>query len=209
MPAFGNTSNYTEEKKLKSSDAYLNRALSKYKLNDYNGAIEDANSAIQIKPNNSKAYYIRGLCKSKLNQAASNQPTRNIKITSISKPDADFELYIKEIQEKIKTNWYPPKDNESKDVILQFKILKDGTINSIKVLKSSNFYAMDLAAQRAIKISAPFPQLPSTFKEESIDVEFLFDYNIVEKNNSRRFKPFFVQPLDIFNGIRDFINEGI
>lgn len=186
-----------------SADSYLKRAQSKYESTDYNGAIEDANSAIKMKPNNSKAYYIRGLCKSKLNETVSNPPMYNIRITSISKLDIDFGPYIQVIEKKIKTNWHPPKENENKEVILQFKILKDGKIDSIKIIKSSNFSAMDLAAERALKVSAPFPPLPSAFKEESIDIDFLFDYNIVKKNNSNPF-----QPLDIFNIIRDFFMRG-
>ena len=38
---------------------YLNRGNSKFKLGDYNGAIEDCNIAIEINPENKTGYLIR------------------------------------------------------------------------------------------------------------------------------------------------------
>lgn len=207
LPSFAKNNDYTNPN---SSNSYLSRALIKYKSNDFNGAIEDANSAIQMEPNNSKAYYIRGLCKSKLIEDNGNQiPKRNIKITSITKPDVDIAPYMKEIENRIKSNWHPPTCDKSMHVVLQFKVLKDGTINSIDVLESSNFYALDLTAKRALSVSAPFPPLPSSFKGDSIDIQFSFDYNLVEQNYTKPFytKPFFT--LLIFDVIWNFMHGTI
>ena len=43
--------------------AYYNRAISKHKLKDYNGAISDYNKAIEINPNLAVAYYNRAISK--------------------------------------------------------------------------------------------------------------------------------------------------
>lgn len=190
LPSFAKNNDYTKliEQNPNSSNAYLYRAQCKYKSNDFNGAIEDCNKAIQMDSKNSKAYYIRGLCNSKLNEGNREQiPKRDIIITSITKPDVDFGPYMNEIQNRIKSNWRPPTCDKSRHVVLQFNVVKDGKINSIKVLESSNFYALDLTAKRALIVSAPFPPLPSSFKEDSIDIQFSFNYNLVEQKSSNPF----------------------
>lgn len=46
------------------AEAYLNRALCKYSLQDYKGAIEDYSLTIMLRPNFAEAYYSRGTSKS-------------------------------------------------------------------------------------------------------------------------------------------------
>ena len=48
--------------------AYYNRGNSKYKLQDYIGAIADYSKAIELNPNDSNAYHNRGWCKYNLNK---------------------------------------------------------------------------------------------------------------------------------------------
>ena len=50
------------------SDAYVNRGISKYVLQDYQGAIADYSKAIELNPNLSEAYNNRGISKYMLNQ---------------------------------------------------------------------------------------------------------------------------------------------
>lgn len=47
-----------------SAEKFHSRGVKKYVNADYQGAIEDFNQAIQLNPNNSTAYYNRGLAKS-------------------------------------------------------------------------------------------------------------------------------------------------
>lgn len=182
-----------------NSNAYSTKALKEYESGNYGIAIENANKAIQQNPNNSKAYFVRGLCKSKILESNESQiPKRDIKVTSISQPNVDYSSYIDKIQNKIKLNWHPPKINESKHVILQFEISKNGNLSSIKILESSNSCAMDTAAKKAVEAAAPFPPFPSSFKEDSISIEFSFDYNSLITQSY--FTPYMRLPLiNIFN----------
>lgn len=97
-------------------------------------------------------------------------------IDAIKEPD--FGPYMRELQRRIKLNWNPPKGNESKRVVLLFKIAKSGRMLSCRVLKSSGLPAADQAALRAVELTAPFRPLPAEFKGQSIDIQFTFDYNV-------------------------------
>lgn len=97
-------------------------------------------------------------------------------IDSIREPD--FGPYMRELQRRIKMNWDPPKGNESKRVVLLFKIAKDGRLLSLRVFKSSSIPNADKAALNAVELTAPFRPLPPEFKGASIDIQFTFDYNV-------------------------------
>jgi len=94
---------------------------------------------------------------------------------------AYFDSYMNNLQNKIKSNWNPPKSKISKDVILKFKIARDGSLVKTKIIKSSDDTATDMAAIEALKRSAPFEPLPKQFKDNSVDVEFTFDYNVLNR----------------------------
>lgn len=97
-------------------------------------------------------------------------------IDAIKEPD--FGPYMRELQRRIKMNWDPPKGNESKRVVLLFKIAKDGRLLSVRVSKSSGIQAADKAAISAVELTAPFKPLPPEFKGSSVDIQFTFDYNV-------------------------------
>lgn len=97
-------------------------------------------------------------------------------IDSVREPD--FGPYMRELQRRIKMNWEPPKGNESKRVVLLFKIAKDGRLLSIRVFKSSGLPNADKAALNAVELTAPFKPLPAEFRGGSIDIQFTFDYNV-------------------------------
>ncbi len=92
--------------------------------------------------------------------------------------EPDFGPYMRELQRRIKMNWDPPKGNESKRVVLLFKIAKDGRLLSCRVNKSSGLPSADQAALKAVELTAPFRPLPADFRGQSIDIQFTFDYNV-------------------------------
>lgn len=92
--------------------------------------------------------------------------------------EPDFGPYMRELQRRIKLNWDPPKGNESKTVVLLFKIAKDGRLLSCRVNRSSGLPTADQAALKAVELTAPFRPLPADFKGQSIDIQFTFDYRV-------------------------------
>ena len=92
--------------------------------------------------------------------------------------EPDFGPYMRELQRRIKMNWEPPKGNESKRVVLLFKIARDGRLISHSVYRSSGLPAADRAAMHAVELTAPFKPLPPEYKGDSVDIQFTFDYNV-------------------------------
>lgn len=95
---------------------------------------------------------------------------------------ADFSQYMKNFQAKIKSNWQPPKNDTSQTVVLLITIDKNGYVVRNVVKKSSENAEVDKAAIDAVKKSEPFDTLPSDYKENTVDIEFAFNYNIMRAN---------------------------
>lgn len=91
---------------------------------------------------------------------------------------ADFGPWMSALKRKIKMNWHPPKGEESRQVILAFKVAKDGRLLTCSVLKSSGLKAADDAAIQAVKAAAPFKPLPPEHKGADVDIKFTFDYTV-------------------------------
>ena len=70
-------------------------------------------------------------------------------------------------------------------VAVRFQIQKDGTllVKEPAGELSSKAAQLDKAATAAIRASAPFKPLPDAFQGPSIDLRFLFLYNVPNPNN--------------------------
>lgn len=97
----------------------------------------------------------------------------------------DWGPYMRELERRIKRNWNPPKGKESKIVIAMFKVNRDGRLISIKITKSSGLADYDLAAKKAIEISAPFKKFPKECNRYYVDIEFTFDYNVIDAKRNQ------------------------
>lgn len=104
-------------------------------------------------------------------------------IDAIKEPD--FGPYMRELQRRIKRNWHPPRGNESKRVVLLFKVSRDGRLLRLNISKSSTVGEADDAALEAVRMSAPFRPLPPEYQGNDIDIQFTFDYNVFSVGGSR------------------------
>ena len=87
--------------------------------------------------------------------------------------------YMRDLEQRIKRNWTPPKGDSSKRVIITFTISRDGRLLNKRIVKSSGVPLADRAAMSAIEQTAPFRPLPPEFKGQSVPIEFTFDYNVL------------------------------
>ncbi len=90
--------------------------------------------------------------------------------------NADFGPYMKRMQDKIKSYWRPPIKDKNAQIVVKYRIRKDGTLDSYGILSSSGYQDLDSAAIEALRSAAPFEPLPASFNKESILVQFTFDY---------------------------------
>jgi TonB family protein len=93
----------------------------------------------------------------------------------------DFGPYLQRVIHDVKQNWYNaiPESAEMKhgSLIIEFAILKDGTVASLKQVTSSGDIPLDRAAYAGIVGSNPFPALPSEFGGQYLALRFKFFYN--------------------------------
>ena len=80
-------------------------------------------------------------------------------------------LMIRQIGSKWNTGGLP---NDGKRVLLTFSILRDGSVEGVRVAQPSGNYALDTSAQRALMEASPLPQLPDGYKQSSAQVELWF-----------------------------------
>lgn len=133
---------------------------------------------LSLSQNNMKAYQITVKIINGLRYKKSVSGTIS-KSTAIQ--DVDFEPYMRELQKRIKQNWNPPQEDKSSKVVMLFNVDKIGNLGQIKILKSSGIQSVDDAARLAVSKTAPFMQLPSEFKGQSIYIQFTFDYNVLSE----------------------------
>lgn len=91
--------------------------------------------------------------------------------------DVDFGPYMADLQRRIKRAWFPPKGNESKRVVVVFKVHTNGTMSALRLVTSSGMAIADQAALKAVQNAAPFRPLPDGAPPD-VDIQFTFDYNV-------------------------------
>ncbi len=109
------------------------------------------------------------------NPDANNNPGRAPSVAA--QADVDFGPYMSDLQRRIKRAWFPPKGNESKRVVVVFKVHRGGELTNLKLDKSSGVAVADAAALKAVENAAPFRPLPPGSSDD-VDIQFTFDYNV-------------------------------
>ena len=83
--------------------------------------------------------------------------------------------YLGVMQQRIQANWNS-RQEVSGSTLMRFRILRDGSIVELEIERSSGFYALDYAAQRALVATRKLPPLPTAFPNSSLTVHLMFDY---------------------------------
>ena len=99
------------------------------------------------------------------------------KTASQKQGDVDFGPYMASLQRRIKRAWFPPKGDQSKRVVVVFKVHRDGEMSDLKIQKTTGIKSADQAALRAVEDASPFRPLPKGSPQD-VDIQFTFDYNV-------------------------------
>lgn len=103
--------------------------------------------------------------------------------------DIDFGPYMADLQRRIKKHWFPPKGNESKRVVVVFKVHSGGELSQLRLDHSSGVAIADQAALKAVEDAAPFRPLPAG-APDAVDIQFTFDYNVFTGKGTGSFRQF-------------------
>ena len=88
--------------------------------------------------------------------------------------DLQYLLYFRTVQQKVKDAWTFPGGSNDLSADVEFSIGADGSLNGVKIAKSSGDTAFDQSVMRAIKRAAPFPPPPDRYRSQFSDVVSTF-----------------------------------
>jgi TonB family protein len=91
-----------------------------------------------------------------------------------------YPWFVDAVRRRISSNWLQSTVNPTVQwaprAIVDFEILRDGTITNIQLMESSGDPSVDASAIRAIHASSPVNGLPGDYQGSYVSVEFWFDF---------------------------------
>ncbi|MEP7010123.1 MAG: energy transducer TonB [Acidobacteriota bacterium] len=94
------------------------------------------------------------------------------RIASID-PDFTYGYYIEQLLRQIDAMWTRPQAGTNIRTIVRFRILRRGDIDQLAIAESSGINAFDLAALRAVQNASPFPPLPASYRNPTLNVTLI------------------------------------
>jgi TonB family protein len=95
--------------------------------------------------------------------------------------DFPYQYYLQIISDRVSSSWFTalvdPGVTGTFYTTVYFKILRNGQVTDLKVKESSGIASLDMSAQRAIQISAPFPPLPSDYDGAYLGIHLIFEHS--------------------------------
>lgn len=99
--------------------------------------------------------------------------------------EVDFAPYMRELQRRIKSNWHPPVNYDSKRASVFMKIDKAGNLVACSIYQSSGYKNVDKSVLDAVYKTAPFRPLPEEYNGKTVDIIFTFDYYVFSNKQQR------------------------
>lgn len=166
--------------------AYAERGDLWRQMKNYKQALADLNQAIQMDPLNASYVHRKGKVYEALGQSDLATKTYNqAKILGYGDNGPDFGPYMADLQRRIKRAWFPPKGDESKEVVTEFWISRDGTASGAEIYRSSGIPLADAAALKAISNASPLRPLPLG-SNRKVQIQFSFTYNVYGSESRSR-----------------------
>lgn len=83
--------------------------------------------------------------------------------------------YFEYLPDAVHKNWTPYKANSDYEVLVQFRVKKNGEITQPFVVKSTNEQA-NASALNAVNAGAPYKPLPESFSGNSVNTQIQLKY---------------------------------
>jgi TonB family protein len=111
------------------------------------------------------------------------------KVLTLNTSELKFSKYLLNLKRRIEFFWDYPRSSvrkgEQGKLRINFSISKDGSVEVIDVVKSSNYPALDDAAVTAIRLASPFNAFPEDFRTDKINIRARFEYSIIVSGERR------------------------
>lgn len=88
---------------------------------------------------------------------------------------ANLNEYFQYLPNAVHKNWTPYKANKDYEVTVQFKVLKNGEISDLEVVKSTE-EAANTSVINAVKTGSPYKPLPQSFPGQSVKTQVELKY---------------------------------
>ena len=87
-----------------------------------------------------------------------------------------FSYFLSALERKVSDNWYSAVSESGAGLtcIVYFRLLRDGSVQDVRIETGSGNSYFDRAAMRAVKSAVPFPPLPRGFQEDFLGIHFTF-----------------------------------
>ena len=95
-------------------------------------------------------------------------------VGGVDNPTFTYGYYLDRMLLLIRAQWVRPPLGSGVEATVHFRILRDGTVESIELVSSSGYNSFDLAALRALQAAAPLPPLPRSYREGELGVSLIF-----------------------------------
>lgn len=94
-------------------------------------------------------------------------------IAGLDNPDFTYGYYIDQMLSQIRSHWTRPPLGSGIETVVHFRVLKDGRIDSLRIVTSSGYSSFDLAGLRAVQSASPLPPLPASYRRGELGVNLV------------------------------------
>lgn len=106
--------------------------------------------------------------------AAGAGPGDGLGSVSADMPDFPYPWYLTSLRQRLWERWSQRMPPYFAECVVQFSILRDGSLVDVRVEETSGDGAFDSAAAAAVKAAGPLAPLPPQFKERFLKVHVQF-----------------------------------
>jgi TonB family protein len=78
---------------------------------------------------------------------------------------------------QVKSNWNVPESFQKGHVVIQFNVLRNGTLTDIRVIEASDVPGFNSAALNALRLTSPTLDLPKEYPLDKVLFTVTFHYN--------------------------------
>lgn len=95
----------------------------------------------------------------------------------------NFGPWLTAVYFRVRNNWYSVIPQVYRSglkgvVVIVFDVRRNGSLQELEIVRSSDFSPYDRAAVSSLKLSEPLPNFPGAFKKDRLTLQFTYLYNI-------------------------------